>query len=199
MTTNYIVLNYNGIIGLSDKSCHVYLTISQVAFANLCVNIGCGHNISTVFICTCLEHIFTYCLDFSTCTLQPQFAVARFLLNCIMSHCMQANGLDERFNQTIQSMLVKYARKRKQCWEDHLDECIYAYNTARQASSCYTPFQLMFARKAVLPIDLEMERAPAVDALMECLPQPQPGTAHNFTVKFIVIPILVIFILADNF
>ena len=90
--------------------------------------------------------------------------------------------LDERFNQTIQSMLVKYARKQKQCWDDHLDECIYAYNTARQSSSCYTPFELMFSRKAILPIDLEVEKKEASDALTECLPQPQAGTAHTSTV-----------------
>ena len=75
-----------------------------------------------------------------------------------MTHCMQANGLDEQFNQTIQGMLVNYAMKQKQCWDDHLDECFSTYNTARQSSSCYTPFELMFARKAILPVDLEVEK-----------------------------------------
>lgn len=33
----------------------------------------------------------------------------------------QANGLDERFNQTIQSMLVKFCDTRKDVWDEHLD------------------------------------------------------------------------------
>ena len=60
----------------------------------------------------------------------------------------------ERFNQTIQGMLVKFIGEKKETWEDYLDTCIYAYNTSRHESSRFTPFELMFGRKAVLPIDL---------------------------------------------
>ena len=43
----------------------------------------------------------------------------------------QANGLDERFNQTIQAMLVKLS-KDQLSWDKHLDACTFAYNTSRQ-------------------------------------------------------------------
>ena len=71
----------------------------------------------------------------------------------------QANGLVERFNQTIQGMLVKFIAEKKESWEDYLDTCVYAYNTSRHESSLFTPFQLMFGRRAVLPIELDKDTA----------------------------------------
>lgn len=46
---------------------------------------------------------------------------------------------------------MKFVAEKKETWED---SCIYAYNTSRHESSLFTPFELMFGRKAVLPIDL---------------------------------------------
>lgn len=84
---------------------------------------------------------------------------------------MQANGLDERFNQTLQQMLVKF---KKNHWDDFLDSCLYAYNTARQQSSKYTPFELMFSRKAILPVDFPIEKK-EVDRIVESLPERLDG------------------------
>ena len=71
----------------------------------------------------------------------------------------QANGLVERFNQTIQGMLVKFIADKKESWEDYLDTCFYAYNTSRHESSMFTPFQLMFGRRAVLPTEFDEDTA----------------------------------------
>eukprot|EP00731_Ephydatia_muelleri_P017202 Em0010g300a len=54
----------------------------------------------------------------------------------------QANGLDERFNQTLQNMLVKYVSSKKDMWSHYLDTCAFAYNTSRHDSTKYTPFML---------------------------------------------------------
>ena len=68
---------------------------------------------------------------------------------------LKANGLVERFNQTIQGMLVKFVQEKKETWESYIDTCIYAYNTSRHESSLFTPFELMFGRKAIIPIELD--------------------------------------------
>ena len=50
-------------------------------------------------------------------------------------------------------MLVKYAKEQKECWEDYLECCLFAYNTSKHESSKFTPFEVMFGHPAVLPID----------------------------------------------
>ena len=65
--------------------------------------------------------------------------------------------MDEQFNQTLQNMLVKYVNQKKECWEEFLDTCVFAYNTAKHDSSQFSPFELMFSHKAVLSIDINTE------------------------------------------
>ena len=50
---------------------------------------------------------------------------------------------------------MKFVQEKKETWESYLDTCIYAYNTSRHESSLFTPFELMFGRKAVIPVDLD--------------------------------------------
>ena len=50
----------------------------------------------------------------------------------------QANGLDERFNQTISRALAKFAADRHSDWEYYLGEVVYGYNSAVQVRNPYT-------------------------------------------------------------
>lgn len=65
--------------------------------------------------------------------------------------------MDERWNQTLKQMVVKFTNGRKDQWDEYLDTCVFAYNSAHHESTKYSPFDLMFGRKAVLPVDLEHE------------------------------------------
>ena len=73
--------------------------------------------------------------------------------------------MDERFNQTLQNMLRKYVHENKKNWDNFLDALSYAYNTSRHESTLHTPFEVMFGRKAILPIDLDVERPNAAKLL----------------------------------
>ena len=70
-------------------------------------------------------------------------------------------------------MLMKFIKKKKTTWEDYIDECVFAYNTAVHESSKYTPFELMFGRKAVIPVDLEVATEDTSDLLMISAEQQQ--------------------------
>ena len=59
-------------------------------------------------------------------------------------------------------MVVKFCTSKKDNWDMVLDGCIFAYNTSCHESILYTPFEIMFGRKATLPIDLKMEQVKAV-------------------------------------
>ena len=79
------------------------------------------------------------------------------VLTCLFGPCVQSNGLDERFNQTLQRMLVKAITGQKDLWDEFIDSAVFAYNTSYHESSCYAPFEVMFGRKAVLPIDVDLK------------------------------------------
>lgn len=55
-------------------------------------------------------------------------------------------------------MLSKFVQENKESWDSFLDTCTFAYNTFRHESTLHTPFEVMFGRQAVLPIDLDMEK-----------------------------------------
>lgn len=62
-------------------------------------------------------------------------------------------------------MLVKYIDKRKELWEEFLDTCVFSYNTSKHTSSQYSPFELMFARKPTLPVEIDTIQMDAEVAL----------------------------------
>eukprot|EP00731_Ephydatia_muelleri_P000948 Em0001g948a len=66
----------------------------------------------------------------------------------------QSDGLVERFNRTLLSMLTTCGRSHPFEREDHIRKVCFAYNTSVQATTGYSPFFLMFGRQARLPIDL---------------------------------------------
>ena len=51
-------------------------------------------------------------------------------------------------------MIVKYVNEKKEDWDVYIDCHVFAYNTAKHASSLYSTFEVMFGRKAILPVEL---------------------------------------------
>ena len=77
----------------------------------------------------------------------------------------QGDGLVERFNRTLISMLATATADHSLDWEECLPKVCFAYNTSVQTSTGYTPFYLMFGRQAKLPVDLMygMDNTPDVE------------------------------------
>ena len=66
----------------------------------------------------------------------------------------QTNGLTERFNHTLCTTLAKYASDQPENWDAYIPAALFAYRTIPQATTKYEPFQLVYGRKAKLPIDI---------------------------------------------
>lgn len=61
----------------------------------------------------------------------------------------QSNGLTERFNQTLQTTLMKVVNDTQSDWDDHLPAVLFAYRTSIQKTTKLTPFEMMYCRYAI--------------------------------------------------
>jgi hypothetical protein len=57
----------------------------------------------------------------------------------------QGNGQTERTNQTVKNVLAKIIKKETS-WDHYLDSALFAVRTIRQASTKFSPFELVYGR-----------------------------------------------------
>lgn len=66
----------------------------------------------------------------------------------------QGDGITERFNRTLLSMLSTLELEKKVSWKEHVASLVHAYNCMRHETTGYAPFFLMFGRSPRLPVDM---------------------------------------------
>ena len=66
----------------------------------------------------------------------------------------QCNGLVERFNGTLKTILKKLCAECPEQWDRYLPSVLFAYRTSIQESSGFSPFELVFGRKIRGPMEL---------------------------------------------
>jgi hypothetical protein len=70
----------------------------------------------------------------------------------------QTNGLVERFNKTLCTMLAKLGDITN--WDENIPSVLFAYRTTKHNITQNTPFYLIYGRPPVLPIEVEPEKDP---------------------------------------
>lgn len=68
----------------------------------------------------------------------------------------QSDGLVERMNRTMKSALSIYCQEDPATWDDYLPFVTFGINTSKQVSTGYSPYEIMFGRKAILPALAEL-------------------------------------------
>ncbi|GFV14198.1 retrovirus-related Pol polyprotein from transposon opus [Trichonephila clavipes] len=72
----------------------------------------------------------------------------------------QTNGLTERFNKTLADMLSMYVDVGQKNWDEILPFVTFAYNTAKQETTGFTPFYLLHGREAETTLDTMLPFCP---------------------------------------
>ena len=65
----------------------------------------------------------------------------------------QSDGLVERYNRTLKTMLTTCTDERPFDWESYVPKVCMAYNTSVHSTTGYTPHYLPFGQEARLPVD----------------------------------------------
>lgn len=79
---------------------------------------------------------------------------------CQTSHLLttayhpQTNGLTERFNKTLADMLSMYVDVEQRNWDTILPFVTFAYNSAKQDTTGFSPFFLVHGRDVQTPLDV---------------------------------------------
>ena len=66
----------------------------------------------------------------------------------------QCDGMVERFNRTLASMMATQVDKTRRNWDEILPYLLFAYRTTVHSATGETPFYLMYGRDAITPTDL---------------------------------------------
>ncbi len=69
----------------------------------------------------------------------------------------QTDGMVERFNQTLKAMLRKFVSETGSDWDQWLPYLLFAYREVPQASTGYSPFELLYGRQVRGPLDILKE------------------------------------------
>ena len=69
----------------------------------------------------------------------------------------QTDGLVQRFNKKLKNMIRKFVQEDSRNWDKWLDPLLYAVREVPQASTGFSPFELLFSRKPRGVLDLVKE------------------------------------------
>ena len=69
----------------------------------------------------------------------------------------QTDGLTERLNGTLKSMIRKFTASNQKDWDEHLPYLLFAYREVPQESTGFSPFELLYGRRVRGPLDVPKE------------------------------------------
>ena len=97
------------------------------------------------------------------------FKMLDTMLNLSTADHPQTDGQTERVNQVLEDMLRAYVSKRQSNWEDYLPILEFAYNSAKHATTRFSPFMLMygFQPRSPVSVGLANEKIQQVKAFLQ--------------------------------
>ena len=69
----------------------------------------------------------------------------------------QTDGLMERLNGTLKSMIRKFTESNQKDWDEHLPYLLFAYREVPQESTGFSPFELLYGRRVRGSLDVPKE------------------------------------------
>ena len=70
---------------------------------------------------------------------------------------LQENGQVESTNKVIEAILTKMVSSHRRDWATRLPEALWAYHTTWRNTTGYSPYQLVFGKEPIFPIEVEIQ------------------------------------------
>jgi hypothetical protein len=67
----------------------------------------------------------------------------------------KSNGNFERSHRILQAYVRHYTDEDQSHWDEWVSHVVYMYNTSTHTSTGYTPFELVFSFKSIMPLALQ--------------------------------------------
>ena len=83
--------------------------------------------------------------NFTSKLLSEYYRLLKVQAVCTSPYHPQCDGLVERFNQTLKMMLRKVVTKEGEDWDKLLPYVLFAYREVPQASTGFSPFELIYS------------------------------------------------------
>ena len=68
----------------------------------------------------------------------------------------QANGRVESTNKTLEGIITKTVQMHRKDWSAKLTEALWAYRITWKNSTGFSPYQLVYGKKVLLPIEFQI-------------------------------------------
>jgi transposase InsO family protein len=68
----------------------------------------------------------------------------------------QANGQVESTNKVLEAILTKTVQLHHRDWADRLPEALWAYRTTWRNTTGHTPYELVYGKQVLLPIEFQV-------------------------------------------
>jgi hypothetical protein len=69
----------------------------------------------------------------------------------------QANGQVESTNKVLEAIMTKTIQLHRKDWEDRLPEALWAYQTSWKNTTGFTPYELVYGKQVLLPIEFQIQ------------------------------------------
>ena len=79
----------------------------------------------------------------------------------------QSDGLVERLNKTLGTMIAAYVSENQKTWDKDLQLLLMAYRATPHESSKVTPNEMMLGRQVSMPLDVQLGLAPEMEVKEE--------------------------------
>ena len=79
----------------------------------------------------------------------------------------QSDGMVERFNKTLVTMLSSYVSEHQRDWDKYIPYVMMAYRSAEHETTGQTPNRLMLGREVSTPLDIMYEMPPSIKQIPE--------------------------------